>query len=238
MEVSAKLKNLAWEGRTWLKAGLPLVHDHVLDARLGTCESNICGKFNDGNCMECGCLMAVKAWLGSAKCPRGLWEAVLPGAGWYFTTEARQLVLQSILERWHGTPFWDRTAGDASRGVKADCVSFIERVLVESGAIKPVMFPSYVTHNGTSVMLQLIMNTLSALPHSEQIWKPGDGLKQSLPGDVMVFSNGIARHHLAIMGMNLELWHCIERYGVCSTTLGEPKLMAALKAVYRFKDHE
>lgn len=42
------------------------------EARLGVCAQ--CSKFNDlGICTECGCVMAVKVHVKTAKCPLGNW---------------------------------------------------------------------------------------------------------------------------------------------------------------------
>lgn len=50
-----------------------LVPIKVRDERLSICESNVCEKYDNGTCTECGCVLKIKAFLTVMKCPLDHW---------------------------------------------------------------------------------------------------------------------------------------------------------------------
>lgn len=49
---------------------IPVPKD-VSDYRLALCE--ICDRFEDGKCKECGCIMRIKTQFSEMECPIGRW---------------------------------------------------------------------------------------------------------------------------------------------------------------------
>ena len=54
-----------------LRPSVPRVSDQVRDERLATCHG--CERLHAGVCGVCHCVMRIKATLGPAECPIGLW---------------------------------------------------------------------------------------------------------------------------------------------------------------------
>jgi hypothetical protein len=149
---------------------------------------------------------------------------------WYFQRPERQQALLAALARWRGTPFWSGTAGNAVCQVKADCVSFVAEVMVEIGACHPIKWPVYVTQGGGKPMLDVLLNTLNAIPKLRLV-----PISQVMPGDILAGSSGRAMHHLAIGGVPGRVWHCLELGGVQEGTLQDPIFQKHLLATYRFE---
>jgi hypothetical protein len=230
-------KQFAAQLAAWTKAGLPVVSEPDWQARLAICQA--CpqiGKPSAGKCGLCGCDVETKAWIAGTACPdkSPRWTAHYE---WFFSSALKRKTLLAELESWLGTPFWAQTKGQAVKGTKADCVSFVESVMVSVGACSPVQWPAYVTNGGGSKMLVALIQALSKVPKLEKVWETKDGPpdKTLMVGDVMAGSSGRAMHHVAIKGVANDMWHCVERYGVCKGNLQDPFLKAYLFAIYRFR---
>lgn len=161
----------------------------------------------------------------------------------FFGTEERQRALLAELESWKGTRFWPRAGGRAKKGVGADCVSFVQNVLVNTGAIQAIGWPKYVISNGGWEMFDLLTETLAAIPTMEIVWRSfPDGEHNAarpelIPGDVFLVSQGANRHHLGIFGGDQTLWHCTwELRGVGTGNIHDPLVKDHTKAIYRVMD--
>ena len=134
------------------------------------------------------------------------------------------------LKSWVGTRFVDRAA-PAIKGVRCDCVSFVERVLVNLKAIDPIKWPHYVTRNGGEPMKDLLLTTLDQIPKLTRVISGPEAI-----GDLLVYSSGKAMHHLAIFAGDNTIWHALsDAGGVCTGNIKDPVLADRLIAVYRAK---
>lgn len=234
-----RVLNLFREAKAWFREGAPLLPEDQAAGRLDACMA--CDKFAPvfsdpgtnaaagderskkrvfGFCRLCGCAVSLKAWLATARCPDTppKWDAVtVPRGAWFFESPSRQAALFAELKTWQGTRYFHRAA-PAIKGVRADCVSFVERVMVNLGAFKPIHWPSYVTQYGGEPMLDLLLKTLGTIPELERLDKSAE-LK---PGDLVVCSSGKAMHHLAIYAGLNTLWHSLEKQGVCQGNVRDP----------------
>ena len=230
-----RVLNLASESWEWFKEGAPVTDRDSSKARLDHCFDR-CPHFimteeHPGYCRLCGCPMARKVWLATASCPDTppRWKAITssmdrPFFGW--PTRQRALLLE--LETWKGTRFFRRSA-PAVKGVRADCVSFVEAVLVNLGAISPIAWPDYVTHYGGEAMLELMIKTLDAIPELKAATPD-----KLLPGDLLACSAGKNLHHLALFSGGNVIWHAWEQGGgVCTANSHDPLFRKNLVAVYR-----
>lgn len=50
-----------------------LVSTELRQARLAECESNRCGRYSNGKCLECDCFVLAKVVLTTETCPLGRW---------------------------------------------------------------------------------------------------------------------------------------------------------------------
>lgn len=233
-----KLSNLSREMVKWVKAGLPLVSEPDQAERIGSCSE--CDKISpDGRCSECGCNMAWKSWLATAQCPlpQPKWLAKVAAdrpkeqAQWFFEQPENAKKFRIELLSWVGTRFF-RNAAPAKKGVRADCVSFVEALLVNVGAIKPIKWPAYVTHSGGEAMLELLLKRLRSMPQFAEL--PLNATM--IIGDVLVYSSGRAHHHLAFFYGDNTIWHATEDGGgVCSGNVNDPVLSKRLVAIFRVK---
>lgn len=69
--VCGKAKGLAKSVGTWVGSGMPLAGLAIINHRMTLCRT--CDHFNGHLCAKCGCLMAVKTRMATAKCPEGKW---------------------------------------------------------------------------------------------------------------------------------------------------------------------
>lgn len=237
-KVMERLREFSWEVRGWIKEGMPLVSQDEQAARIDRCCA--CEHFDPQKaiCGKCGCLIIVKAWMKTANCPDSpsrwdMKEGQQAEPGWLFSDPVKAVRLIGVVESWMGTPFWAGTKGEAVKGVKADCVSFVAAVVREVGACSDLAIPPYVTHFGGPPMLQLLLNTLANVPNLKLVAMEPKGPPETMAGDLLVLSNHKGRHHLAIVSSGV-IWHCTESGGVCRASLGDPMLLRALVAVYRF----
>jgi len=70
-----QLRNLARSAGRFLRSGLRLVRWREYRRRRAVCRACPSGLHDASadRCRACGCLAAVKPWLGSESCPRGHW---------------------------------------------------------------------------------------------------------------------------------------------------------------------
>lgn len=153
----------------------------------------------------------------------------------YFQNGEAQSRLLAELESWKGTRFWPRAGSRAKRGVGADCVSFVERVLVSCGAIAPIAWPKYVISNGGLEMFDLLVETLAGIRNLEIIWRwHNAGRPELIAGDFFLVSYGPNQHHLAMYAGDQTLWHCThELRGVGTGNINDPLVKEHTKAIYR-----
>ena len=181
----------------------------------------------------------------------------------FFNSPERIAALIQEIGEWHGTKFWAGAGRKAKKGVGADCVSFVEKVLVNIGAIKPIEWPPYVIMGAGTSMLDLMLSTLETLPEFRRIWTPpqpgaestdpdlnvaislahlelttGDGLK---PGDVIARTielrgGDFDYHHLAIFIGDNTLMHMRQERGLSEANIYDRHAVKQLRAVYRIYD--
>lgn len=167
----------------------------------------------------------------------------------WFNSPERIEALHNEIGQWHGTKFWAGAGRKAKKGVGADCVSFVEKVLVNTGAIKPIEWPPYTVMGAGSSMLDLTMATMAKLPEFRLIWTPpavetSDLSKVDLmPGDVILRTVEIKGgefdyHHLAIFVGDNTLMHMRQERGLSEANIHDRHAVKQLRAVYRVYDIE
>lgn len=158
----------------------------------------------------------------------------------YFDNDDNFRRLLEELESWRGTPF---VSGAGLKGHGADCVRFVEGVLVNIGAIDPVPFPRYTVRGGGERMLDIFLGVMDAIPRMACIWKmsifaaSNEEPKMDKPevrrGDVFLISTGRALHHLTIVATPPVLWHCLKHVG--EGNIFDSTVEQNLRAIYRVK---
>jgi hypothetical protein len=160
----------------------------------------------------------------------------------YFARAENSLALSAELLSWKDTRFWPRSGGRARKGVGADCVSFVEAVLVNVGAITPVKWPVYVIRGGGIDMRNLAINVLDSISEMGKIWwleTQTDWQKVSLlAGDVLVRSVKNDSHHMAIYAGDKTLWHAQPAFGVTTGSVGDTFAIQDMQAIYRVYDRQ
>jgi hypothetical protein len=158
----------------------------------------------------------------------------------FFIAEHTQLSLSVELQGWIGTRFSRECGARAKKGICADCVSFVERVLVNVGAIQPIDWPQYVNVGGGEAMREKLLQVLQDIPNMQAIWHPLTGDRPDLlPGDVFVRSvkskkpGVLDSHHMGIYGGDKALWHCIVRLGVTTVNVNDTFAIQELQGIYR-----
>lgn len=158
----------------------------------------------------------------------------------YFAETSRREDLRKELLRWQGTRFWPKSGGRARAQVGADCVSFVEAVLVNVGAITPVKWPRYVVTNGGPEMRDVMLQVLDSIPEMGRIWWKETATDwrqvELMPGDVLVRSIKDNAHHMAIYYGDKTLWHSLARYGVCQASVADAFGIQDMQVIYRAYD--
>lgn len=150
--------------------------------------------------------------------------------------QGREQLLLAELREWKGTRFWARAGARAEKGIGADCVSFVERVLVNTGAIQPIRWPEYVISGGGERMRELVFQVMNVIPEMQTVWKSEGEFElrsRVMPGDILFRSIRNDHHHLAIYAGNNTLWHCVRRGGVGTANLHDAFAIQDLQAIYR-----
>lgn len=155
----------------------------------------------------------------------------------FFRVPERRALLALEISEWNTTRFWRGAAGRARKGVGADCVSFVEKVMVNVGAMKPIVWPHYVTWGGGDAMMELMINALNSVPEFQCVWKPGLSMPALLPGDIIVRnyplkSGSSDYHHLAIFLGDNTLVHMRTR-GLNEANIKDRYAIRQLQAIYR-----
>lgn len=157
----------------------------------------------------------------------------------YFLDPDRQAKLLAELDGWTGTRFWRGAGPKAKKGVGADCVSFVEKVLVNVGAIQPIKWPSYVVYGGGDEMAALMSKTMDAIPELVKVWEPGtvvDPAAITIVGDLWFRSVDVRDetdyHHLAIYLGDNTLIQMRER-GIARANIQDRYAIRRLQAIYR-----
>jgi len=159
----------------------------------------------------------------------------------FFGGAERREALIAELRSWTGTRFRRESGGRAKKGVYADCVSFVEAVLVNLGAIHPVAWPPYLNCGGGAAMRELLLKTMDDIPEMGRIWWRECGTpyrelaaqNKLIPGDVFFRSIGDDCHHLGIYGGDLTLWNCRARQGVGTASVMDTYGLQDLQVIYR-----
>ena len=153
---------------------------------------------------------------------------------YFFDSAARQNALKAELLGWRDTRFKRGAGRAAKKGICADCVSFVEAVLVAVKAIQPIAWPKYVVSSAGPQMKALILAQLALIPELDQIpITPAAKFPPLRTGDVMLCLSERGMPHLAIYAGDNNLWHCTERMGVAPVNV-HPALKFVL-ALYRVK---
>lgn len=152
--------------------------------------------------------------------------------GYFFDQSDNVSKLLNELETWRGTPFLKGSRQRAKKGAAANCVSFVEAVLVNVGAIKPILWPPYVVVGGGEDMKELMLQTLRDIPEMEELPAPlADEMK---PGDLIV-SSGKEGNHLCILTVPPTVWHCITQYNVTEGNMFDPLIWDNRIAIFRVR---
>jgi hypothetical protein len=151
----------------------------------------------------------------------------------FFGSHERRAALLANLKAWKGTPFWGGCGHKAKCGIGADCVSFVESVLVELTAIEPILWPKYVVQGGGLTMFELIVESIEKIPNVRPIWMPGQELPIMLEGDFFLRSLGVDFHHMGIFAGSNTVWHSRPGKGVCTANWHDRFALKDLKRIYR-----
>ena len=152
---------------------------------------------------------------------------------YFFQVDANFVALEREIDHWKGTKF---IANMAMVGVGADCVRFVEAVLVDCGAIDPITWPPYVIEGGGAAMLEVLVRHMGSIPKLDNIWNKSHPKRPTLErGDVLLVSTGKKLHHLSILTTSPTIWHCLPKSGVCEGNVFDPLIEKYLHAVYRAK---
>lgn len=159
----------------------------------------------------------------------------------FFRLAPRREALIAEVNQWKGTPFRREAAGDARKGVGADCVSFVEQALVNVGAIRPINWPRYVCFGGGDAMLLLLLTTMRSLPGFVEIWKaqPGGPYPPLMAGDIFVRSiehpktKLVDYHHLALFMGDNTLIHMRQRKGLSKANIFDARALKKLQSIFR-----
>lgn len=155
----------------------------------------------------------------------------------FFRTPIREAHLRREISEWKTTRFWRGAAGRARKGVGADCVSFVEKTMVNMGAMKPIVWPRYITWGAGDVMMELLLKTLDAIPEFRRAWSPGQEMPPLMVGDVIVRNVPLKDgsndyHHLAIFLGDNTLVH-MRRRGLNYANIKDRHAIKLLQAIYR-----
>jgi hypothetical protein len=158
----------------------------------------------------------------------------------FFLSNDRQAQLFEEIDGWRETRFWRGAGRKAKKGVGADCVSFVEKVLVNLGAIKPIEWPDYVVYGGGEAMLSLLVKHLDSIPEFTKVWKPddvADPAEITIVGDIWLRSVRVAEsetdyHHLSIFVGGNTVVHMRER-GLSRANTRDRFAVKQLQAIYR-----
>ena len=156
----------------------------------------------------------------------------------FFDSPERVAALRAELESWKGTRFWREAGANAKKGVGADCVSFVEKVLENLGAIQPINWPKYVVFGGGDAMASLMTQTLDSIPELVKVWPDAvaDPIVITIPGDIWFRTVEIKDetdfHHLAIYVGDNTLVQMRER-GVATANVHDRFAIKKLQAIYR-----
>jgi hypothetical protein len=151
----------------------------------------------------------------------------------FFEAECRQIELRNELALWKGTRFWRHAAGQAKRGVGADCVSFVAGVMINVRAMGPIDWPTYVTFGGGHEMLERLVDTLGCIPGLWPVWERIGDKPELMAGDILLRSIGNDFHHLAVYAGDNTVWHIL-RHGVCTANAQDPFINNHLHSIWRF----
>lgn len=160
----------------------------------------------------------------------------LDGRFCWFNSCKRREALKAELAGWEGTRFKRCAGANAVRGVAADCVSGVERVLVNIGAIEPVKWPSYVVRGEGNEMTAVLVGVLATVVGLQRMATllPGDALPDIMMGDLLLCVSSAGNPHLALFEGDNTIWHVVEkRNGVHHANVFSPIIMQSIRAVYR-----
>lgn len=147
---------------------------------------------------------------------------------YFFDNPESRTALLDELRSWAGTPFAPR---QAVKGGGVDCVHFVERALVNVGAMAAITWPNYVIHGGGAEMLAAFEKFMAGIPEFDNRGRNAD----LRTGDVLLCSTGRAYHHLGIVGVLPTVWHSLPSCGVCEGNVGEKLVREHLRSAYRVK---
>lgn len=151
----------------------------------------------------------------------------------YFQSPSRQSALIAELESWRDTPFVKFGSPGAKKGYRSNCVTFIEGVLANLGAIQSVEWPLYVVSGGGATMFNLVLASLQGSGLSK-IWERPGTMPTPILGDVIFVSTGTKLHHLAIFAGDNTVWHSTELgRGVCTGNVNDPLITRFAHSLWR-----
>jgi hypothetical protein len=70
-EPCRKAQDLGQNVGSWAKSGFQITPSEILIKRIETCKS--CEYLKKQFCSKCGCIIAIKSRMATAKCPDGKW---------------------------------------------------------------------------------------------------------------------------------------------------------------------
>jgi cell wall-associated NlpC family hydrolase len=144
----------------------------------------------------------------------------------YFDDLEKQQELQRILDAWIGTPFRHHCG---VKGLGADCIHFVARVLEEIGILKwrKGLIPDYPRdwhmHNTRELLLERLVKELNVVEAD---------LNSPMNGDILLSHYGQAASHAGIY-FDGRVYQSVKNVGVCKIHFSDATFRKQMKYAFR-----
>lgn len=155
---------------------------------------------------------------------------------YFFDDRQRQRDLFRIAEEWLYTPYRHRTG---VKGLGADCIQFVGRVLEEVGALKwrRDLIPDYPRDWHLHHTDELLLDSIEKELNVERIYEPGSekfNAKKLKNGDIILYKFGRASAHAGILFRD-KVYQAITDIGVRKIHLMDPLWVKRVSYILRIK---
>lgn len=149
---------------------------------------------------------------------------------YFFEDEEKVAELGRRLEEWRGTPYRHHCG---VKGLGADCIHFVCRVLEEMGIIKwrKNLVPDYPRDWHLHNTRELLMENLIKEVPGEKV-----GLDDLRDGDIILSHYGQAASHAGIYYQGY-VWQALDGVGVIKIHISDRAAKRQMKYAYRIKCH-
>lgn len=147
----------------------------------------------------------------------------------YFDDIEKQRQLKIILDSWIGPPPTPYRHHCGVKGLGADCIHFVGRVLEEMGILKwrKGLIPDYPRdwhmHNTRELLLERLVKELNVVPAD---------LNSPMNGDILLSHYGQAASHAGIY-FDEHVYQAVDGIGVCTIHFSDTKFRQQMKFAFR-----